>query len=213
LADAASNPLAPNSPYIARANHYESLQQKLNQAGDADTYYFESASKLAANLSNMDDVFFGGFSNLSPAVQAYSEKLSQGIADFNDEQFARIVSRKITENGQTLDTRLVTDEQNYVQTQLDALSRSNPALYAAFIRGVNANANVTGPLALLDGMTNADVVTAAARTRKLIGRPIDFARKDDRVAMGQQIISVLRARDQAQRQIDNDLVNAGPTFD
>ncbi len=213
LTDTAFNPFAPISPYIARANHYEALQDQLNSSGTTDSYYFDAVSKLTANLSNMDDWLFRGFANLSPAAKAYSNQLSQGISDFNDGQFAAAMAGKLPGAGPALDSRLVRDEQDYVQKQLNALAVNNPKLYNDFVRGVNVNANLSGLLQLADGATNYDVVTAAARARKLIGGPIDFANESHRIIMGEQLVNMIRSQQQALKAFNDYIQHSGPISD
>ncbi|GAA0295648.1 hypothetical protein GCM10009087_01740 [Sphingomonas oligophenolica] len=163
------------SPYVKRSNHYWELQAKLEKAGDRDTYYFESVARMTANLANMDGWAYGGQADLDPQVRAYSEKLSQAIADFNDGQVAKIISGTIPERGTALDSKLVVDEQKFIQSRLDNLRKTNKILYDDFVRGINRNANVTGWKSWANSITDEAVHRAAEETRRILGRPINFA--------------------------------------
>lgn len=184
--------LDSGSPYVKRSNHYWELQARLDKAGDHDTYYFESVARMTANLANMDAWGAGEYADLDPQVRAYSDKLSQAILKFNDGQVARIVSGKIPKRGVALDSKLVVDEQNFIQTQLDKLQKANKILYDDFIDGINRNANVTGWRSLANSITDGPIHQAADKTRRMLGRPINFANINDRIAMGTQMTKDMR---------------------
>ena len=179
------------SPYVKRSNHYWELQTRLENAGDHDSYYFKSVAKMTANLANMDAPY-GGLADLAPQVRAYSEKLSQAIAAFNDGQIARILAGKIPERGSALDSKLVVDEQQFIQARLDSLRKSNKPLYDDVIAGINRNANVTGWKSFANSITDESIHRAADATRRSLGRPIDFANIKDRIAMGNQMTREMR---------------------
>lgn len=193
------------SPYVKRSKHYWELQTRLENAGDHDSYYFKSVAKMTANLANMDAPY-GGLADLDPQVRAYSEKLSQAIAAFNDGQIARILAGKIPERGPALDSKLVVDEQQFIQARLDSLRKSNKPLYDDVIAGINRNANVTGWKSLANSITDESIHRAADATRRSLGRPIDFANIKDRIAMGNQMTKEMRmmteAANELQRQND-----------
>lgn len=182
------------SPYARRSRRYAAIQSQLESAGFHRTFYFAAVSKMTANLANMDNPLLGSLAGLSMEVRAYSNTLSQAIADFNDSQLSRVISGLIRERGRALDTRLITDEQRFIQGRLDRLAWQNPRLYRDFIRGVNRNANMDGLIDAANGWTDQDIADAADRTRTIIGGPIDFANEQHRIVMGEQMVAVLRLR-------------------
>jgi hypothetical protein len=185
--------LNSNSPYAKRAQHYLDMANILQQRGYKNTYYFKSVSAMTANLANMDLPVVGVEAGFSPAARAYGYQLSQGIENLNNAEFTNILNGQISQTGPSLDTLLITNEQNYIQGQLSNLAENDPALYTSFIQAINADANITGPLAFANFLTDPSISIAAQNTIQQLGRPIDFANEQDRITMGQQMVSVLRS--------------------
>lgn len=168
---------------------------------------------MTANLANMDALAVGGLANMSDDARAYGNKLSQGIADFNDQQVSGIISGQITESGPALDQRLVVDEQRYIQSQLGNLSSTDRNLYTNFVDSVNRNANISGVLSGLNHVTDYEIATAADRTRNIIGGPIDFANQSHRILMGNQVVNIIRQENQAVQQFNSYIRSHGPKID
>jgi hypothetical protein len=187
-------PLNHSSRYARRSRRYATIQIQLEGAGFRDTLYFEAVSKMTANLANMDNTILGWMANLNPQVRVYSNWLSQAIADYNESQLSGILSGAIRERGQALDSRVVRDEQRFIQVRLDNLARNNPSRYRDFVEGINRNANMNVIFDAFSEAFDPEIGEAADRTRRILGGPIDFANVRHRTIMGQQMVAVLRSR-------------------
>lgn len=180
-----------DSDYCDRSEHYDELDQIFSDA-PADTTYFGAVSDMTENLANMDLPGGDLIAGVSPEVGDYLNNLSQRIADFNDQQVARIESGEITETGRALDLRLVGDEQGFIQGELNQLQGSNPGLYGDVISTMNANANRNDFFGGVIAMTDPNIARAANLARAEVGRPINFASQHDRNVMGKYLTAVRR---------------------
>ncbi len=179
------------SRYCDRSWHYDQLAAKYS-GGRTDTTYFGAVSDMTENLANMDLPGGKTFAGASPEADTYLNVLSQGIADFNDAQAARIDSGQIKETGRALDLRLVKDEQTYIQKSLNGLQSSNSRLYRDVIATMNMNANRSDVFGWINSLTDPNIARAADLARAELGRAINFGSEADRNVMGKYMTEVRR---------------------
>ncbi len=180
------------SEYCDRSGHYDELDAKYS-GGKTDTTYFGAVSDMTENLANMDLPGGKAIAGVNPEADNYLNALSQGIADFNDGQAAKIDSGQIKETGRALDLRLVKDEQSYIQKALNGLQASNPELYRNVISTMNTNANRSDLFGSMNSVTDPNIARAANMARAELGRAINFGSEADRNVMGKYMTEVRRS--------------------
>ena len=129
----------------------------------------------------------------SGATRGFIVDVGKKLEGFNQGIAAEISSGSF--QGEGIDAKIVQREQKFVQEQLDALKKSDPAAYSKVISDSNAGLNPTGFFreAGKRNSTDGAYLKVLDRVRKSLRRNIDFAKQSDREAVGNAIINHIRA--------------------
>jgi hypothetical protein len=90
------------------------------------------------------------------------------------------------------DRAFVRKEQGIVQGQLDTLRASDPNLYNQIIGEVNSSLNGGGIQGIAAQALDPFYASVLGEVRADLGRAIDFANIDDRIAIGDKLTGKIR---------------------
>jgi hypothetical protein len=175
------------------------------------TSFFGAAAMVTASLAGVDAL--GSPMMVQRSTDRFLKDLSRVLESSNRSIYERVLSGQLS--GPTLTEDIVRYEQSEVQDYLNGLASANPRAYEAFVGDVNdllnsGGARASGRFICLGGLlfcTDRDYENnVLAPVRASLGRDIDFANENDRVAIGLQSAQV------AQQSTDNVTLNDGPVF-
>jgi hypothetical protein len=166
------------------------------------TSFFGAAAMVTATLAGVDAI--GSPLMVQRDTDRLLKDLSRVLESSNRSIYERVLSGQLS--GPTLTEDIVRYEQSEVQDYLNGLASANPRAYEAFVGDVNdllnsGGARASGSLICVRGLlycTDRNYErNVLAPVRAALGRDIDFANENDRVAIGMQSTQV------AQQATDN----------
>jgi hypothetical protein len=170
------------SAMCSRSRYHEQLGGRRDVA--SRTTFFSAASFTTDALGSKDA--FGGMA-VSGRTSSYLDSMSSQLEAHNRGMLAdllKLPAGNIAAN----DNRLVTNEQNFVQRMLDTLNKNDPSGFKSIVGEINGLLNNTST-----DMFNPTEAKAFGEVRQSLGRDIDFSKKSDRIAIGQQLTHDIRA--------------------
>ncbi|QLC21230.1 RHS repeat-associated core domain-containing protein [Parasphingopyxis sp. CP4] len=182
--------IGQDSEYCERSERYNELDAVASE--EYGTTYFGAVADMTSSLANIDLPGGRTMAGLSEEEAGALNDLSGEIALFNEVQFDRIASGEIAERGVELDSRLVNDEQAFIQDRLDSLQATNSELHSGVIGAMNEIANPSPGMDALLSTTESNIIRAAGRTRGLLRGPINFGNIRHRRIMGIQMTRIRR---------------------
>lgn len=171
------------SSMCARSRYYEQLGGRRDVA--SRTTFFSAASYTTDALGSKDA--YGGGALVSGSTSKFLDNMSSQLEAHNRGMLADVLKLPAG-NIAANDNRLVTNEQNFVQGMLDKLSSSDPSGFKSIVGNINSILNTTAT-----DMFNPTEAKALGEVRQTLGRDIDFSKKSDRIAIGQQLTHDIRA--------------------
>ncbi len=167
----------------ARSDYYSQLGARRDVA--SRTTFFTAASYTTDALGSKDAIGGGFF--VSSGTSKFLDSMSSQLEAHNRGMLADVLKLPAG-NIAANDNRLVTNEQNFVQGMLDTLNKSDPSGFKSIVGEINGVLNNTST-----DMFNPTEAKALGEVRQSLGRNIDFSKKSDRIAIGQQLTHDIRA--------------------
>ena len=189
------------------------------------TSFFGAAAIVTASLAGVDAL--GSPTAVQRNTDRVLKDMSRVLESSNRRIFERVRSGELS--GPTLTADIVRFEQSQVQDYLNGLASADPDAYDAFVNDVNDLLNGRGPRAGGWIMCKSVIAPCSDRdfennvlapVRASLGRDIDFANENDRVAIGLQSAqvaqqatdSVTRNPDGSENSCDLDCLAAGGVY-
>ena len=186
------------SPFCERSRMYLDWHWQVSDK----TSFFGAAAMVTASLAGVDSL--GSPFVVQRNTDRFLKDLSGVLESSNQRIYERILSGELS--GPTLTADIVRFEQSQVQDYLNGLASADPDAYDAFVGDVNDLLNGRGPRFFGRMTCWSQIVPCSDRyyernvlapVRAALGRDIDFANGNDRVAIGMQSTRV------AQQSTDN----------
>jgi hypothetical protein len=161
------------------------------------TSFFGAAAMVTASLAGVDAL--GSPFVVQRNTDRFLKDLSRVLESSNQRIYERILSGELSGPTLTADADIVRFEQSQVQDYLNGLASADPDAYEAFVGDVNDLLNGRGPRVAGIMTCWSQIVPCSDRyfeknvlapVRAALGRDIDFANENDRVAIGMQATQV-----------------------
>jgi uncharacterized protein RhaS with RHS repeats len=160
----------PNADFCDRSARYAALASRSDVRSRTD--FFSAATIVTSALADAAAVS-------TNAERGYLQGLSGQLETQNRSFLAGLTSGNVAQNNRAF----VEFEQSNVQGSLDRLQKNNPDLFKSLVKDINGRLNDAALGSLNKGL-NPTFQKALSATIDQLGRPIDFSKKSDRVALG-----------------------------
>ncbi|HTU67668.1 MAG TPA: hypothetical protein VMF52_17080 [Steroidobacteraceae bacterium] len=157
---------------LARSRRYQRIS--VDRAVGTRTHFFAAASLVAKALATHDQ-------------PSFLSKLGAKLEVENVRRAREIRAGRLYRDGSPLANTadFVRHEQLLVELELERLRAADPPAFDAVI--ASANAQIERSTRGLSRLMNRRFVRAVVAMRRELGRPFDFARRDDRERLGNAV--------------------------